>query len=208
MYLLGRKPAPDHVTIARFRSDRLPGVIDDLHDQYVRLLAEMGELSQESVFIDGTKLEANANRYSFVWKKAPQKNEAKMQEKMKSELPKLASEFGLRFHTGEKIRARDLKKLWKQLKKQQAEQGVVNVHGKGQPNTSLNRIIKNIMYTGVIKNGESQSNCIDELRIISDDIYQQAQENHAPTHTATQLGSAQQQRKIAACWKHLLCSLR
>ena len=37
-------------------------------------------------------------------------------------------------------------------------------------------IIKNIAYTGVIKNGESQSDYIGELRIISDDVYPQAQE--------------------------------
>ena len=76
---------------------------------------EMGELSLCSVFIDGTKLEANANRYSFVWKKSTQKNEAKMQEKMKVELPKLAAEFGVRFHVGEKILVKDLKKLLKRL---------------------------------------------------------------------------------------------
>lgn len=100
MYLLGREPAPDHSTISRFRSERLTGVIENLFDQFIRLLAEAGELSLESVFIDGTKLEANANRYSFVWKKTTQKNEAKMQDKMKADLPILAASFGLRFHVG------------------------------------------------------------------------------------------------------------
>lgn len=109
MYLLGRSPAPDHATIARFRSQRLSEVIEDLFSQVVELLAEAGELSLCSVFIDGTKLEANANRYSFVWKKATLKNEAKMQEKMKNELPKLAVQFGIRFHVGDKIRSKDLK---------------------------------------------------------------------------------------------------
>ena len=144
MYLLGREPAPDHSTIARFRSDRLTGVIDDLYDQFIQLLAEMGELSLESVFIDGTKLEANANRYSFVWKKTTQKNETKMQEKMRSELPKLASEFGLHIHVGEKIRSKDLKKLRKRLKKQQAAKGIVFVHGKGQHKVPLQRAIETV----------------------------------------------------------------
>lgn len=90
MYLLGRAPAPDHATIARFRSQRLTDVVEDLFSQLVNMLAEAGELSLCSVFIDGTKLEANANRYSFVWKKSTQKNESKMQEKMKTELPKLS----------------------------------------------------------------------------------------------------------------------
>jgi len=62
IYLLGREPAPDHATIARFRSERLRGVVEDLFSQVVELLAEAGELSLGSVFIDGTKLEANANR--------------------------------------------------------------------------------------------------------------------------------------------------
>ena len=142
MYLLGREPAPDHSTIARFRSDRLTGVIEDLFDQLVWLLAGAGELSLESVFIDGTKLEANANRYSFVWKKTTQKNEAKMQEKMRTELPKLAAEFGLRFHIGEKIRSKDIKKLRKRLKTKQSEQGLVFVQGKGQHKQPLQRAIE------------------------------------------------------------------
>jgi Transposase and inactivated derivatives len=83
MYLLGREKAPDHATIARFRSERLTEVVDDLFAQLVGQLADAGELSLSSVFIDGTKLEANANRYSFVWKKSTQTNEQKLQEKMK-----------------------------------------------------------------------------------------------------------------------------
>ncbi len=71
MYLLGgAPPAPDHATIARFRSERLTDAIEDLFTQLVKLLAEAGELSLSSVFIDGTKFEANANRYTFVWKKS------------------------------------------------------------------------------------------------------------------------------------------
>lgn len=55
-----------------------------------------------------------------------------MQEKTKAELPRRASEFGLRSHVGEKIRAQDLKKLKKRLEPPQAEQDILFVHGKGQ----------------------------------------------------------------------------
>jgi transposase len=57
IYLLGTAPAPDHATIARFRSERLTDAIEDLFTQLVKLLAEAGELSLSSVFIDGTKFE-------------------------------------------------------------------------------------------------------------------------------------------------------
>jgi transposase len=144
MYLLGGEKAPDHATIARFRSERLTEVVDDLFGQLVRLLADAGELSLASVFIDGTKLEANANRYSFVWRKSTQKNEQKLQEKMKTELPALAAEFGLRFYVGQKIKAKALKKLRKRLKALQAERGIVFVHGKGQRKPSLQRTLEKV----------------------------------------------------------------
>lgn len=44
----------------------------------VRRLNQMGELSKETVFIDGTKLEVCVNKYTFVWKKSVGKWEEKM----------------------------------------------------------------------------------------------------------------------------------
>ena len=142
MYLLGGAPAPDHSTIARFRSERLTDAIEDLFNQLVALLAEAGELSLCQVFIDDTKLEANANRYSFVWKKATQKNETKMQEKMKVELPKLAKQFDVRFHAGEKILVKDLQKLLKQLYELKGDMEFV--HGKGKRKQPLQRAIETV----------------------------------------------------------------
>lgn len=142
LYLLGRDKAPDHATIARFRSERLTDVIEDLFIQLIERLGAVGELSLTTAFIDGTKLEANANRYSFVWKKSTQKNEAKLQEKMKAQLPILAAEFGLRFHAGQNIKAKELKKLRKRLKTLQTKQRIVFVHGKGQRKTPLQRAVE------------------------------------------------------------------
>ena len=72
MYLLEGQRPPDHNTISRFRKEHLPYAVEDLLDQMVKLLMQNGEISFErsAVFIDGTKIEANANRYSFVWKTA------------------------------------------------------------------------------------------------------------------------------------------
>ena len=63
MYLLeGQAPPPDHNTIARFRREHLSYAVEDLLEQMVKLLMEHGEISFEesAVFIDGTKIEANA----------------------------------------------------------------------------------------------------------------------------------------------------
>ena len=142
MYLLGGKKAPDHSTIARFRSGRLKEIIDELFAQLIGLLIERGELSCANIFIDGTKLEANAGRYTFVWKKSTLKHEEKMQEKMKTELPEIAKRFGLRFWVGEKIRAKDLKKLRKRLKALQIKEGIEFVKGRGTHKTKLQKAIE------------------------------------------------------------------
>ena len=61
---------PDHNTINRFRSDRLKGVLQQIFAQVVQLLVAEGLLNIKELYVDGTKIEANANRYTFVWGKA------------------------------------------------------------------------------------------------------------------------------------------
>lgn len=74
LYLLEEQRVPDHHTIARFRSKILASEAgQDLLRHLVELLEESGFLSMAAVFIDGTKIEANANKYSFVWKKSTEK---------------------------------------------------------------------------------------------------------------------------------------
>ena len=78
MWLLAGQKAPDHSTIARFRTGFLADACENLFYQMTRRLEESGELSKETVFIDGTKLEACANKYTFVWKKSVGKWETKI----------------------------------------------------------------------------------------------------------------------------------
>jgi hypothetical protein len=82
MWLSGGR-TPDHNTINRFRSSRLKDSIRDIFTQVVRLLVEMGHLSLETVYPDGTKIESRANRYTFVWRKSVEKHKAKLEEKIR-----------------------------------------------------------------------------------------------------------------------------
>src|SRR5690606_28540522 len=71
---------PDHNTINRFRGARLKNALRSVFEEVVKLLSEEGLLSIEEVYTDGTKIEANANKYTFVWKKAIQTNKEKMKK--------------------------------------------------------------------------------------------------------------------------------
>lgn len=80
MWLSGMSK-PDHNTINRFRGKRLDGNLKEIFGSVVQMLADEGYLSIKEVYIDGTKVEANANRYTFVWGKAiaTQKQKIKQQ---------------------------------------------------------------------------------------------------------------------------------
>lgn len=69
MWLAGMQ-RPDHNTINRFRSDKLKGLLKEVFGQVVKLMVDQGFMQINTVYIDGTKLEANANKYTFVWGKS------------------------------------------------------------------------------------------------------------------------------------------
>ncbi len=82
MWLSGQNQ-PDFRTINRFRSSTMKGVIDQVFASVLELLVDAGFVRLENYFLDGTKVEANANRYTFVWAKSTAHNKAKLQEKIK-----------------------------------------------------------------------------------------------------------------------------
>ena len=95
------------------------------------MLYEMGEIKYEHLFVDGTKIEANANKYSFVWKKSTNKYEARLEAKLEDILPKLCSKHG--------ILANDPGELLAQL---EARVDFPFVHGRGKRKSALQRDIE------------------------------------------------------------------
>ena len=84
MWLAGMNK-PDHNTINRFRSKRLQRTLRPIFSQVVELLCQEGLLSIKELYTDGTKIEANANRYTFVWGNSIKTN----REKIKKQLSEL-----------------------------------------------------------------------------------------------------------------------
>ena len=63
----GEKPQRD--AFYDFINNKLTGeILDDLNYQFLRRLKKEGLITLEALYIDGTKIEANANRYTFVWR--------------------------------------------------------------------------------------------------------------------------------------------
>jgi transposase len=81
MWLAGMQQ-PDHNTINSFRGKRLQDALKNIFTQVVELLVEQGVLSLKDINVDGTKIEANANRYTFVWGNAIKTNKEKMKKQL------------------------------------------------------------------------------------------------------------------------------
>ncbi len=68
----------DHNTINRFRSDKLKESFKEIFKQVVLMLASEGLVTLKNIYTDGTKIEAQAGRYTFVWGNSIKTNKAKM----------------------------------------------------------------------------------------------------------------------------------
>ncbi len=132
LYLLAGKRAPDHSRLASFIRDHLKdGILERLFYQMVELLKEEGEISFTHLFVDGTKIEANANRYSFVWAKSTNRYEARADEKLRLLLERLTVEYGI---------IADKTEAYREALEERKKLGKINfVHGRGKRKPQLQR---------------------------------------------------------------------
>ncbi len=102
----------------------------------------MKEISFENIFIDGTKIEANANKYTFVWKKSTKKHEARIQEKLRASLEELSKIYGKDNTNGEAIKVEDIDEFLNILYKKKSDSGLEFVYGKGKRKHQIQRDIE------------------------------------------------------------------
>ena len=73
---------PDFITINRFRN-RVKEEINNVFTQLVLVLADKGFISLDVEYIDGTKIESKANKYTFVWRKTVERNRTRLMDKIR-----------------------------------------------------------------------------------------------------------------------------
>lgn len=103
MWLLNGNDAPSHMTIDNFMKNYLEGTIEEIFAEINAYIFAKEKVDLEHVYIDGTKIRANANMYSWVWKKSSVKNRDKtflkvseLLENMNEHIACLGVKFGTR----------------------------------------------------------------------------------------------------------------
>ncbi len=125
-----QKP-PSYSTINRFRN-LLEDHTTNLLQQFVDILIEMGHIDLSSIYIDGTKIESYANRYTFVWRK----NIERYQEKLRL---KIAEYFNFSADTSLEYLTKLVHETYRNNKIYCTENNIVFVYGSGKRKTQIQK---------------------------------------------------------------------
>jgi transposase len=133
---------PSHQTINQFMKERLKGNIEDIFREINRYIINKEQIEVDKLYIDGTKIEANANKYKFVWKGSIEKFRDKLYRKITKQLEAMNeryAEMGIFFPVGETYEPETLMKIVSYLEIEIGQKSIAFVYGKGQRKTALQR---------------------------------------------------------------------
>ena len=142
LYLLEDKIAPDHSAIARFRTEHFAKCAVELQNQMTELFYQLGQITDTEVFIDGTKIEANANKYTFVWKKSATKHQLKHLQKVALAVGEIIQRYGFPDLVNKIVKKKDVKKLYGKLKDLARGKDIAFVSGRGHRKEQIQRDIE------------------------------------------------------------------
>jgi len=145
MWLLAGEQAPSYSTVSRFRTDRLGKIIESLFYQFVEILHEIGEVQYENVFVDGTKIEANANKYTFVWKKAVEKNEVKMHIKLSGIAEEMNKIYFTDFEVSKENIDYEMYRMVSFLEKKMYNENIKMVSGSGKRKSNEQKLLESLL---------------------------------------------------------------
>ena len=81
MYLMDHK-TPSYRTFGYFINEVIGDSIEEIFNDINQKIFEMEHVDLQHLYIDGSKFEANANKYSWVWKKATEKSRYRLFDKI------------------------------------------------------------------------------------------------------------------------------
>ena len=148
---LGDNITPSHNTIGRFIKDHLTNNIESIFAEINKFLIEEDSIDTRMLYIDGTKIEAYANRYTFVWKKAALKFQQKLYLKITKcfqNIDKLdnLNRPNLKIVLKDEYEPIDLIEMVEALRSKVIENNISFVYGKGSRKTPIQRCYEEI-YT-------------------------------------------------------------
>jgi transposase len=143
MYL-GKGITPSFMAFQRFIDEKLTESIDDIFYAINQFFIAKQEVDIRVLHVDGTKIEANAHKFSFVWKKAVLNHQAKLYLKISKLLKEAAIEFDVDVEIREAYEPQHLEPLRMMLEQAVEKDGIAFVYGKGNHKPRIQRAFERV----------------------------------------------------------------
>ena len=122
---------PSHMAFQRFISDRLIAEIDLIFYEVIQHLIEKDSINTDVLYIDGTKFEANAHKFTFVWKRAILNYQSNLYTKITKEIQSINTLECFNYEIKSAYSAADLEPIYRDLVFHCLKHDIKFVYGKG-----------------------------------------------------------------------------
>lgn len=143
MYLLDEMKAPTFATFGNFIRNELTTNIEDIFNDINSYIFDKEKVDLNHTYIDGTKIEANANKYTWVWKKSCTRNRLKVFGYVSELIDEINSQvlnnYGLKIETRDEYAIEYLEEILDKYAELTSLNPDTFVHGKGRRKTLYQR---------------------------------------------------------------------
>lgn len=166
MWLLQEEKAPSFMTINNFMNQSLIGSIEDIFNEINSYIFEKGQVDLEHIYIDGTKITANANKYSWVWKKSSIKHRQNVFKKITALLEEMNNTLiyqGVKFEIRTEYAIEYMEQITEQYIKLTGIKPEAIIRGRGHRKTVAQR-----NYDRLLEHTEKLKKYAKHIRICGD----------------------------------------
>lgn len=142
---LSKETQPSHMAFERLIKNYLIKSIDDIYFDVLLKLVGLMEIDLRKVYIDGTKIEANANKYTFVYKARILNAREKLYHKITDILFSLNFKYGYNYRINKCYSAQEIGYVAQYLMEVISKNKIKVVYGKGQKKTEIQRYYDTIL---------------------------------------------------------------
>ena len=136
---------PSFMAFQRFISNTLSSSIQSIFYDICRRLIELNDIDTSVLYIDGTKIEANARKNSFVWKKAVLSNRAKLFNKAKEVIESINQLINSSFKEKSTYKSYELGSICDCLMKLIVDNNIDIVYGKGKRKHGIQKLYDEVL---------------------------------------------------------------
>ena len=141
MYLMDYE-RPSYHAFSNFINEEIEGSIEEIYKGVMDYIIREDNVDLQHLYIDGSKFEANANKYTWVWKKATEKSRYRLFEKISKELKEINEDLayiGFKVETNTEYTPESLEQLLDKYSYVNKIDISTFKHGKGQRKTKTQR---------------------------------------------------------------------